>query len=151
MFETYQEKQNLSPKERMALCKSCKEYDSLFRRCENADAFEGQSSNGWGGVPTRKMVMNEGNFLLVFGSLVLVVAIGLAVRPRDSFAVVEKPDSRLHPWRKWVVLDVAGMPTPRPRFNGKFAYMPKTYVSIKALVVLLHSMGIRNQTTAAFT
>lgn len=54
--------------------------------------FEGQSSNGWGGVPTRKMVMNEGNFLLVFGSLVLVVAIGLAVRPRDSFAVVQKPD-----------------------------------------------------------
>ena len=48
--------------------------------------------NKVGSLPTRKMVMNEGNFLLVFGSLVLVVAIGLAVRPRDSFAVVEKPD-----------------------------------------------------------
>ncbi len=39
MFETYQEKQNLSPKERMAICKSCKEYDSLFRRCRECGCF----------------------------------------------------------------------------------------------------------------
>ena len=40
-------------------------------------------------------------------------------------------------------MDVAGMPTPRPRFNGKFAYMPKTYVEYqKALVTLLQAKGI---------
>jgi Holliday junction resolvase RusA-like endonuclease len=42
-------------------------------------------------------------------------------------------------------LDVAGMPTPRPRFNGKFAYMPKTYTEYqKMLVSLIHSLGVTN-------
>lgn len=41
------------------------------------------------------------------------------------------------------VLDVAGMPTPRPRFNGKFAYMPKTYNDYqKMLVALIKEKGI---------
>ncbi len=41
------------------------------------------------------------------------------------------------------VLDIAGMPTPRPRFNGKFAYMPKTYNAYQqALVALIHEQGI---------
>lgn len=35
------------------------------------------------------------------------------------------------------------MPTPRPRFNGRFAYMPKTYVQYqKDLVSLLLEKGI---------
>ena len=41
------------------------------------------------------------------------------------------------------VLDIAGMPTPRPRFNGKFAYMPKSYNDYqKALVALIHEQGV---------
>ena len=41
------------------------------------------------------------------------------------------------------MLDVAGMPTPRPRFNGKFAYMPKTYNDYqKMLVALIKEKGI---------
>ena len=41
------------------------------------------------------------------------------------------------------MLDVAGMPTPRPRFNGKFAYMPKTYNDYqKMLVALIQEKGI---------
>lgn len=35
------------------------------------------------------------------------------------------------------------MPTPRPRFNGRFAYMPKTYVQYqKDLVALILEQGI---------
>ena len=35
------------------------------------------------------------------------------------------------------------MPTPRPRFNGKFAYMPKTYNDYqKMLVALIQEKGI---------
>ena len=35
------------------------------------------------------------------------------------------------------------MPTPRPRFNGKFAYMPKTYNEYqKSLVALIQGQGV---------
>ena len=44
------------------------------------------------------------------------------------------------------MLDIAGMPTPRPRFNGKFAYMPKTYNDYqKSLVALIHEIGIEKR------
>lgn len=41
------------------------------------------------------------------------------------------------------VLETTGMPTPRPRFNGKFAYMPKSYNDYqKRLVALLLELGV---------
>ena len=40
-------------------------------------------------------------------------------------------------------MDTTGMPTPRPRFNGKFAYMPKSYNDYqKRLVALLLELGV---------
>jgi len=41
------------------------------------------------------------------------------------------------------ILQATGKPTPRPRFNGKFAYMPKPYEDYqKMLVQLLKEKGI---------
>ena len=40
-------------------------------------------------------------------------------------------------------LDTAGKPTPRPRFNGRFAYMPKPYEEYqKSLIALLKEQGV---------
>ena len=41
------------------------------------------------------------------------------------------------------ILDIEGRPTPRPRFNGKMAYMPKPYNDYqKALVNLIKAQNL---------
>tara|TARA_R100000388_G_C7186656_1_gene131379 strand:+ start:385 stop:768 length:384 start_codon:yes stop_codon:yes gene_type:complete len=41
------------------------------------------------------------------------------------------------------ILDIEGRPTPRPRFNGKMAYMPKAYNDYqKALVNLIKAQNL---------
>ncbi len=43
------------------------------------------------------------------------------------------------------ILDIQGRPTPRPRFNGKMAYMPKAYTDYqKALVNLIKAKNLSN-------
>ena len=39
MFESYQEPKNLSPSERMAICRKCPLYDSVFGRCKDCGCF----------------------------------------------------------------------------------------------------------------
>lgn len=41
------------------------------------------------------------------------------------------------------ILDIEGRPTPRPRFNGRMAYMPKSYNDYqKSLVNLIQSQNL---------
>jgi hypothetical protein len=39
MFETYNSQPDLSPQERMSICKKCPLYDSMFGRCRECGCF----------------------------------------------------------------------------------------------------------------
>jgi Holliday junction resolvase RusA-like endonuclease len=42
------------------------------------------------------------------------------------------------------ILDIEGKPTPRPRFNGRVAYMPKSYNDYqKKLVILIQEKNLK--------
>jgi hypothetical protein len=39
MFESYSDSKDLSPKERISICRKCPLYDSMFGRCRECGCF----------------------------------------------------------------------------------------------------------------